>query len=151
MRVTFDSNILVYAATLGTSDRHDKAVALLDRARSADALLTLQSLGETFHVLVRKAGVSPAAARGFVDRLAVSFRIEAADFACLALALDAHVSHGLQFWDAMLWATAERAGCDILVTEDLQHGRTLGRVTFLNPFGPALPPELDAALAPPEV
>jgi predicted nucleic acid-binding protein len=34
----------------------------------------------------------------------------------------------------MLWATLDQAGCRTLLTEDFQDGRTLGGVTFLNPF-----------------
>jgi predicted nucleic acid-binding protein len=49
-------------------------------------------------------------------------------------ALITQQQHGLQFWDAMLWATARRAGCSLIATEDFQDGRTLGGVTFRNPF-----------------
>lgn len=34
----------------------------------------------------------------------------------------------------MLWATARRAGCRLLLSEDLQDGRFLGGVLFRNPF-----------------
>lgn len=45
----------------------------------------------------------------------------------------------------MMWATAKRAGCRILVSKDGQDGRTLGGVTIVNPFaGPS--PLLDQAL-----
>ena len=37
----------------------------------------------------------------------------------------------------MLWATAKRAGCRMLFSEDLQDGRRLGDVLFVNPFDPA--------------
>ncbi len=50
------------------------------------------------------------------------------------LLLDAVRAHRLAFWDAMLWASAHRAGVRYLVTEDLQDGFTLEGVTFVNPF-----------------
>ena len=43
-------------------------------------------------------------------------------------------SHRISFWDAMLWATARRAGCGAILTEDFQDGRLLGGVRFINPF-----------------
>jgi predicted nucleic acid-binding protein len=43
-------------------------------------------------------------------------------------------AHRLAFWDAMLWASAHRAGVRHLLTEDLQDGFALQRVTFINPF-----------------
>ena len=42
--------------------------------------------------------------------------------------------HGISFWDALLWATADRVGVRYLFTEDFQDGRTLGGVTFIDPF-----------------
>jgi predicted nucleic acid-binding protein len=42
--------------------------------------------------------------------------------------------HGLSFWDAMLWATADRIGVRYLLTEDFQNARVLGGVTFVDPF-----------------
>ncbi len=46
----------------------------------------------------------------------------------------------------MLWATARRAGCRLLLSEDFQDGRDLGGVLFLNPFDPANRRLLDLAL-----
>lgn len=52
----------------------------------------------------------------------------------LLMALDAVRAHRLAFWDAMLWASAQRAGVRHLLTEDLQDGFALQGVTFINPF-----------------
>jgi predicted nucleic acid-binding protein len=54
--------------------------------------------------------------------------------------------HGLSFWDAMLWATAHRAGCRMLFSEDLQDGRRLDDVLFVNPFAPENRKLVDLAL-----
>jgi hypothetical protein len=43
-------------------------------------------------------------------------------------------AHRLAFWDAMLWASARRAGVRHLLSEDLQDGFALQGVTFINPF-----------------
>jgi predicted nucleic acid-binding protein len=40
----------------------------------------------------------------------------------------------LPFWDAMLWASAQRAGVQYLFTEDLQDGFVLQNVHVINPF-----------------
>jgi predicted nucleic acid-binding protein len=40
----------------------------------------------------------------------------------------------LSFWDALVVAAAEVAGCDRLLTEDLQEGARYGPVTVVNPF-----------------
>ena len=40
----------------------------------------------------------------------------------------------IHYWDALVVAAAEHAGCSYLLTEDLQAGRKLGGVTVVNPF-----------------
>jgi predicted nucleic acid-binding protein len=40
----------------------------------------------------------------------------------------------LNFWDALILATASREGCTILYSEDFQHGRAYGTVKVVNPF-----------------
>ena len=53
MRVTFDTNILVYA--IDTDDhRHEHAVDLMTRAAYGDCVQTLRSLAEFFHVVTRR-------------------------------------------------------------------------------------------------
>jgi predicted nucleic acid-binding protein len=65
----------------------------------------------------------------------------------LSAALGAVKTHRLAFWDAMLWAAAQRAGVRYLLSEDLQDGFELDSVKFVNPFEPAnaryeiLPPQ----------
>jgi predicted nucleic acid-binding protein len=44
----------------------------------------------------------------------------------LSAALDAVKKHRLAFWDAMLWAAAQRAGVRHLLTEELQDGFEIG-------------------------
>ncbi|WP_404325563.1 hypothetical protein [Aerophototrophica crusticola] len=43
----------------------------------------------------------------------------------------------MSIFDAQVWATVRRAGCTHLLTEDFQDGRSLGGITFVNPFDPA--------------
>jgi predicted nucleic acid-binding protein len=54
--------------------------------------------------------------------------------------------YGIGFWDALLLASANSAGCAVFLSEDLNDGQTYGRVKAVNPFrhapadvlGPAL-------------
>jgi predicted nucleic acid-binding protein len=48
----------------------------------------------------------------------------------VALARD----HRLAFYDAVIVASAIEAGCDILYSEDMQHGRSIGGLSLVNPF-----------------
>jgi predicted nucleic acid-binding protein len=74
------------------------------------------------------------------------FPVVAADESDLSAAVRAVERHGISFWDAMLWATARRAGCRLLFSEDLQDGRHLDGVLFVNPFDAANRKLVDLAL-----
>ena len=59
----------------------------------------------------------------------------------LTLTLDLHVAarvfaedHRLSFYDALIVVSAIEAGCDVLYSEDMQHGRTIGGLAIVNPF-----------------
>ena len=43
-------------------------------------------------------------------------------------------NNGLGFYDALILAAALEAGCDILLSEDLQAGRRIGSLAIVNPF-----------------
>jgi predicted nucleic acid-binding protein len=120
----------------------------MDRATAADCILTLQSLAEFFSAVTRKGKRSLADAAGFIADWRAVFAIHAADEACLTEAIDAVERNALSFWDALLWAAARRAGCRLLLSEDMHDGQTLGGVTIVNPFA-AKNAALLAAVLPP--
>ena len=41
---------------------------------------------------------------------------------------------GISYWDGLIVAAARRARCDVVVSEDLSHGATIGGVRIENPF-----------------
>lgn len=134
MRFTFDTNILLYALVEEDQAKRHTARDLVRRARARDCVITLQALGETFRALTGKFRRSPAEAAAVVLDWRSAMPVVAANEACLVDAMDAVAGHGLSFWDAMLWATAKHADCQLLVTEDGQDGFALGGVTWVNPF-----------------
>jgi predicted nucleic acid-binding protein len=49
-----------------------------------------------------------------------------------AIRLQEH--YRLSWYDGLIVAAAQQAGCDILYSEDLQHGQQFGTVTVRDPF-----------------
>lgn len=45
--------------------------------------------------------------------------------------------HRFEFHDSLILASALEAGCDTLLTEDMQAGRRIGDLTIVNPFDTA--------------
>ena len=146
-RLSFDSNVLVYTADR-QDHRHARAVEVVARAVLADCVLSVQSVAEFYHVVTRKRMVPAGEAQAQVDDMLGSFPGISYDSAALRDAIIAARHHGLAFWDAMLWATARRAGCRLLISEDGHDGRSLEGVTFVNPFNAANAKLLGLALPP---
>jgi predicted nucleic acid-binding protein len=144
-RVSFDSNVLIYAAD-ELDARHERARELLDRAVAADCVLAVQALGEFYHVVTRKRIASVDLAQTQVEDWLTIYAICTGDAGTLGPAVHVNRHDGLAFWDAMLWATVKAAGCRVLLTEDLQDGRELGGVRFVNPFDAANDPLIDLVL-----
>ena len=128
-RAAVDSNVLVHAVA-GRGPKRDAAKAAIAQARIVPA----QALNETAHVLRRKAGMTLAeitVACGVIrDALRVAPLLETTH----ALALEIAQETGYSIRDASILAAAIEAGCDRLVSEDMQDGRLVRNVTIQNPF-----------------
>jgi predicted nucleic acid-binding protein len=54
--------------------------------------------------------------------------------ALMRAALAARAAAKLSFWDALIVAAAAGAGCEALITEDLNPGQVIAGVRVVNPF-----------------
>jgi predicted nucleic acid-binding protein len=134
LRLAFDTNILVHGVDRSEGDRHLTASLLIERAvRKRRGVLILQTLAEFYSVTTGKLKGRPEDMLRFLDRLRAVLAVHAADERDFDRATRGD-RHGLSFWDALLWATADRIGVRYLLSEDYQDGRTLGGVTFVDPF-----------------
>jgi predicted nucleic acid-binding protein len=133
--ISFDTNVLVYATASISDVKVMRARDLIGRAmRAASSVLLLQTLAEFSNVAIRKARIPVKDIRRTVDAWRAVMPVQAADVDDLSAALEAVRVHRLPFWDAMLWASAHRAGVRHMLTEDLQDGLALRGVRFVNPF-----------------
>ncbi|MCY4378902.1 MAG: PIN domain-containing protein [Candidatus Dadabacteria bacterium] len=133
-RFSVDTNILVYAVDRDAGELHERSKDLIGRVARLDCLLTVQALAEFFHVTTRKKLLEPSRASAFVLDWLDVFQVIRADNAALVDAMEAVNEHLLSFWDAMIWAAARQNGCSAILSEDMQDGRRLGGVEFINPF-----------------
>ena len=131
-----DTNVLVYADDRSAGVKRDRARELIRSAlRDGRARLSTQVLAEYFAVATRKLGLSSAAARRRVEIYAALTVLRPSVDDVLA-AIDLHRLHDLSIWDAMIVRSARAAGCRVLYSEDLQHGRSFDGVLVVDPFRP---------------
>ena len=145
-RFSLDTNILVYAVDRDAGERHRRSRELVGQAARRDCVLTVQALAEFFHATTRENLLRPARASAVVRSWLDVFHVTSADSSALAEAMDAVEEHRLSFWDAVLWAASRRIGCSAILSEDMQHGRRLSGVEFINPFAADAAPRLAALL-----
>lgn len=147
-RMGLDTMLLVYAEGADGESNRLKATNLIASLASQPLILPTQVLGELYNVLTRKRGVSREEARARALAWTSCFETAAASSDVFGLALDLAAAHQLQFWDALILATAADAGCRILLTEDMADGFVWRGCTVANPFAEQLHPLLEDLLAP---
>ena len=146
MRIALDTNILAYAEGANGALMRDKALELIQRVPRDAIVLPAQTLGELFHVLVRKAKRRPARAREAVLSWRDAYAVVETSAAVIVNATDLAADHGLTIWDSVVLAASAEAECRLLLSEDLQEGFTWRGVTVTNPFAEYLHPILAALL-----
>jgi predicted nucleic acid-binding protein len=124
----------------------DQALGLMERLPAGAVVLPVQTLGELFNVLVRKARRRPSRARAAVLSWRDAYALAETSATVMVKATDLAADHGLTIWDSVVLAASAEAGCRLLLTEDLQEGFTWQGVTVTNPFAPALHPLLASLL-----
>lgn len=134
MRVALDTNLLVYAETTQNRDKSAAAQAVLRGLRLHTLCIGVQVLGELFNALVRKGHWARASAKERVLAWSTAARVLDSSATAMTIALEMAVQNRLQIWDALLLAVAAEAGCDLLLSEDLQHGYRAGGMLVVNPF-----------------
>jgi predicted nucleic acid-binding protein len=107
---------------------------LVQKLPEGAALLPVQTLGELFHLLVRKAGRARAKARAAVLSWQDAFPVIETSTDVMIAAADLATDHQLSIWDAVILSAAAEAGCRLLLSEDLHEGFTWKGVTVTNPF-----------------
>ncbi len=146
MRVALDTNVLAYAEGVNGASLKALALELLAGLPSASVVLPVQTLGELFQVLVRKAGRSRPSARSAILSWRDAFYLFETSPATLLAAADLAVTHQLGIWDAVILSAAAEADCHLLLSEDMQDGFVWRGVTIANPFGLTRHPLLQALL-----
>lgn len=126
----FDTNILIYAFA-ADDPRSARAEALI----ADGGVIGIQVLNEFTNVTRRKLrwqwGQIEAAFAVIEELLGPARPLTTAIHArAVVLARD----HELPFYDALIVAAALDASCEVLCSEDLQHGQKFGALRVENPF-----------------
>ena len=135
-RVFVDTNILVYAHDHTAGRKHDEARFLTQRLwNSEEGVISTQVLQELYAALRRKSTVPLSvreAERILKDYFTWEIVVNTRESVLRAISLETR--YKISFWDGLILQAAERAGADLMYSEDLSHGQIYGNVKVLNPF-----------------
>ncbi len=136
MPVFVDTNVLVYRRDATEGVKADQATEWVRALWVSKAgRLSLQVLHEYYVTTTRKLdpGLTPAEAREDVRDL-MAWDPAVLDLETLEGAWAVEERFGLSFWDSLIVSSAQRARCDLLLTEDMQEGLDLDGMLVVNPF-----------------
>ena len=136
--VFLDTNVLVYAAIEQDRRKQTKAAQILMIAKGHDTCaISLQVLREFANVMYHKSDFTHREIREMVRNFQTLPCIADSEEQ-LFRGMEIKERHGLQFYDALVVASAEAAGCDTIYSEDLSDGAVYEGIRVENPFATRL-------------
>jgi predicted nucleic acid-binding protein len=141
-----DTNLLVYSVDPCDPEKFAAAESWMNALWVSGAgRISWQVLHEFYAAATRKTGIPAKAARATVEQI-MSWGPVDSSAALLERAWTWMDASQISYWDSLIVAAAEIAGCRWLLSEDLQHGQRFGDVTVVSPFRTS-PEELGIARA----
>jgi predicted nucleic acid-binding protein len=125
-----DSNVLIYLASADTA-KADQAEAAL----AEGGTISVQVLNEVANVARRRMGLSWNETRALLDTLRALLAVTPLTIEVHEAGLALAERYSLSLYDAMIVAAALEAGCERLLSEDMQDGLLIERrLRIVNPF-----------------
>lgn len=134
--VFVDTNIWLYARDGSDPLKHRAANEALEALwRTGTGRTGLQVINEYFVNVTRKVPRPLTDAEAWADvEMMLAWRPRPVTADSVAAARAIAQRHRLSRWDALIVAAAEQEGCEVLLSEDFQHGQLLGGLRVRNPF-----------------
>lgn len=127
-----DSNILIY---LYSETETEKAQQALVCAQANNAWISTQVLNEVSNVLRRKRKLPYTDVLRVIQELRNNFFVHTVTPDTIEQALQLGERYGYSYFDSLMLASALEQGCDVLYSEDLQHGQKIADAfTIQNTF-----------------
>lgn len=129
-----DTNMLVYCVDRHEPAKRKRARALLkDIQQEGGGVISTQVLQEFYVTATRKLAIDPLVAKNMLDT-PKPLELVMIDLNLIREAIDCSILSQLSFWDALIVASAEKAQCAEVWTEDLNDGQSIRGVQVRNPL-----------------
>lgn len=131
-----DANVILYVFEEDDQRKRAIARAIINSAKEPEFCISFQVVQEVLNNVVRNSPRSRAranAARALEDILNPLWRVQPSS-QLYESALRIVERYEYSFYDSLIIAAALDAGCDRLLTEDMQHGQRIEGLVIENPF-----------------
>jgi predicted nucleic acid-binding protein len=136
-RFFLDTNIFVYSFDQSATAKAQRAAHLIREALTTQkGVISYQVVQEFFNVALRKFArpMQPADAGQYLTTVFRPLLAIHSSQALYAEALFLHAQSKLSWYDSLIVSAAIQAQCEVLFSEDLQHGQRFGSLQIRNPF-----------------
>ena len=132
--IFLDTNVLVYASTEQDARKRSIAELLIDESiRNGNGAISFQVLREFANVMFKKFGLAADEVRRTLSIFGDLPRVRESE-ETLYRGMEIKERYGIPFYDALIVASAEAAGCDTIYSEDMADGAVYGSVHVVDPF-----------------
>lgn len=133
-KVFFDTNILVYGYDGRYRKKQDIALTLLEHAAcERNGCVSTQILQEFYSISTRKIHLPPMEVKEKVLFFS-GWELAVVSPGDIQKAIDGNILWQVSFWDALVLVAATKLKCELIYTEDLNHGQVINGVRIVNPF-----------------
>lgn len=133
VKAFIDTNVLIYSISADDAVKKADAISLIRDRKGLH--ISSQVIFEFIHSSVRKTKIERAKAIGCARGFLSSFKLIVPNQRIVENSMRIMERYGLSCWDSQVIAAALEAGCEILYTEDLQHGQIFEKtLKVVNPF-----------------
>lgn len=131
-----DTNILVYSFDAKEPRKRKRAQELISLALTMHGAISWQVIQEFLNVATTKftKPLSAADSQKFLEKVLLPLCEVYPHPAIYTEALQMRERWKINFYDALIVSAALKADCEILYSEDLQHGQKIQSVEIVNPF-----------------
>jgi len=133
-KVFIDTNILVYSNDKAYPKKQNKSKEIIREVfKNGNGVISTQILHEYFVISTQKLKLSARDVRNQMDNL-LDFEVIEIDVPLIKEAIDCSILDQISYWDALVVVSAQKGGCALLLTEDLNHGQVIKGVKIENIF-----------------
>jgi len=133
----FDTNIFVYAYTSNDEQKHNTILELFVNLKAENLHLCISSqvLNEFYAVETIKYKAEHSEIVGYVKAMSKNFSVFGVTKDTSLYALELKEKYHYSWWDSLVLASALENGCQIVYSEDMQHGQIIeNSLKIINPF-----------------